>query len=569
MEHVGIGLGQIHRPHNWEFADAASRTAAVITSGTLIGLVALQLDDGSYWRLSGVAPVAWQAMRGAPLAHGHEIADVNGLQGALDGKDAAGAAAAAVAAHEGAADPHPEYLLPAELKTINGQSLVGPGNIVIAAPDGGSAGDVVGPAGAVDLHVAVFDGVSGKVIKDSGLTLAGTNTGDETAASIKAKLGIATLSGANTGDQDLSGLVPKTTTVNGKPLSANVALVAADVGAPAGSGSSTGTNTGDQDLSGLVPKTTTVNGKPLSANVTLAKADIGLTNVEDKSSATIRGEITSGNVTAALGFTPVSATTVGAANGVASLDAGGKVPAAQLPSFVDDVIEGANLAALPATGSAGLIYVTLDTNKTYRWSGSAYVEISASPGSTDAVTEGATNLYFTAARVRAVVLTGIDLATSAVISAADTVLGALGKLQAQISANVTAIGTKLSKAGDAMTGALDMGNNALNGIKTAVFSGQGNIATTTGAIAVDWSAAQNYKQAEPTGSITYTFTAPPGPCHLQLLIDSDGTSTAQTITLPAAVIQYGQAFAMTANKRSILNFWFDGTNYHMTSLAQV
>lgn len=89
------------------------------------------------------------------------------------------------------------------------------------------------------------------------------------------------------------------------------------------------------------------------------------------------------------------------ANGYAGLDATGKVAAAQLPSYVDDVVEGANLAALPGTGETGKIYVTLDTNKTYRWSGSAYVEISASPGSTDSVTEGSTNLYFTTARARA------------------------------------------------------------------------------------------------------------------------------------------------------------------------
>lgn len=68
----------------------------------------------------------------------------------------------------------------------------------------------------------------------------------------------------------------------------------------------------------------------------------------------------------------------GAANGLAELDAGGKVPSSQLPSFVDDVLEYANFAALPVTGATGIIYVTLDTNLTYRWSGSAYVEISAS-----------------------------------------------------------------------------------------------------------------------------------------------------------------------------------------------
>lgn len=55
----------------------------------------------------------------------------------------------------------------------------------------------------------------------------------------------------------------------------------------------------------------------------------------------------------------------------------GKVPAYQLPSFVDDIIEVANYAALPATGETGKIYVTLDNNKIYRWSGSIYIEIAS------------------------------------------------------------------------------------------------------------------------------------------------------------------------------------------------
>jgi len=85
-------------------------------------------------------------------------------------------------------------------------------------------------------------------------------------------------------------------------------------------------------------------------------------------------------------------------NGLAKLDASGKVASAQLPAFVDDVVEAANFAALPGTGEAGKIYTTLDNNKAFRWGGSAYVEISASPGTTDAVTEGSVNLYFTNGR---------------------------------------------------------------------------------------------------------------------------------------------------------------------------
>jgi hypothetical protein len=65
------------------------------------------------------------------------------------------------------------------------------------------------------------------------------------------------------------------------------------------------------------------------------------------------------------------------AGGVATLDAIGKVPAGQLPSFVDDLEEYANLAAFPATGESDKIYVAIDTGKIYRWSGSQYVEIAA------------------------------------------------------------------------------------------------------------------------------------------------------------------------------------------------
>lgn len=109
----------------------------------------------------------------------------------------------------------------------------------------------------------------------------------------------------------------------------------------------------------------------------------------------------SADVTGALGFTPLDAAQKNAANGIAPLGADSKVPAAYLPSYVDDVLEYANTAGFPAIGETAKIYVALDTNKTYRWSGSAYVEISPSPGTTDSLTEGATNLYFTTARARA------------------------------------------------------------------------------------------------------------------------------------------------------------------------
>ena len=66
----------------------------------------------------------------------------------------------------------------------------------------------------------------------------------------------------------------------------------------------------------------------------------------------------------------------GAASGFATLDSSGHVPAAQLPSYVDDVVEYASTAAFPATGETGKIYVALDTGKVYRWAGSTYAVIS-------------------------------------------------------------------------------------------------------------------------------------------------------------------------------------------------
>lgn len=105
------------------------------------------------------------------------------------------------------------------------------------------------------------------------------------------------------------------------------------------------------DLSGVyVPITTTINGKPLSAAVTLTADDMGA----------------------------IPATQKGQAGGVAELDSTGKVPAAQLPSYVDDVVEYDSQSDFPETGEDGKIYIAKDTNLTYRWSGSQYVEISAS-----------------------------------------------------------------------------------------------------------------------------------------------------------------------------------------------
>lgn len=163
----------------------------------------------------------------------------------------------------------------------------------------------------------------------------------------------------------------------------------------------------------------------------------------------------------------------GQPNGVAGLDANGTVPAAQLPSYVDDVLEFGSFATLPATGETGKIYITIDNNNQYRWSGSQYVLLTASPGSTDAVPEGAVNKYWTIARTLGSVLTGLVTTNPAVIAATDTVLSAFGKLQKQI--------TDLSSA---VTGKAGKGSNSditeITGLTTPLAVSQGGTGSASG-----------------------------------------------------------------------------------------
>lgn len=136
--------------------------------------------------------------------------------------------------------------------------------------------------------------------------------------------------------------------------------------------------------------------------ITLDKVEIGGCNLSSiqivipvDAAATLTSEVTI-NVGSDIGYNvptydklshyvPISV--IGSAGGVASLDSTGKVPSSQLPSYVDDVIEGYYYNGNFYTDSAhtqlitpetGKIYVDLNTNKTYRWGGTTYVEISQS-----------------------------------------------------------------------------------------------------------------------------------------------------------------------------------------------
>jgi len=119
----------------------------------------------------------------------------------------------------------------------------------------------------------------------------------------------------------------------------------------------------------------------------ISKTMVGLPNIDNTSDInkpiSTSTQIALNGKQSSLGFTPENTINKGETNGYASLGSDGKVPPTQLPSYVDDVLEATNFTTLPAIGETGKIYVTLDNNKTYRWSGSAYIYITS--GAVDSV----------------------------------------------------------------------------------------------------------------------------------------------------------------------------------------
>lgn len=166
----------------------------------------------------------------------------------------------------------------------------------------------------------------------------------------------------------------------------------------------------DAEASTGTDTTRAINAKQLATKVT---ANAAITaGTATKVTYDTKGLVTAGGSLVAADIPDISATYVtttriGAANGVAGLGADGKVPSSQLPSFVDDVIDAyivsgatplsAGWLSLTEGGSVltpetGKIYIVLTDgvykNKTYRWSGSTYVEISAAPGQATESTPG-------------------------------------------------------------------------------------------------------------------------------------------------------------------------------------
>ena len=140
-------------------------------------------------------------------------------------------------------------------------------------------------------------------------------------------------------------------------------------------------NDGIVDVAAKVSNKLTIGSKQYdgSSAVSIVLSDLGTITASSLSpGATINGVLFTGasNITI-YDSTKLATALLGQPNGVASLDDDGKVPSTQLPSYVDDIIEIENSDWFTTnTGEQGKIYVALDTNKTWRWSGTTWVEVS-------------------------------------------------------------------------------------------------------------------------------------------------------------------------------------------------
>ena len=177
-------------------------------------------------------------------------------------------------------------------------------------------------------------------------------------------------------------------------------------------------------------------------------SDLGELASKDALTAT---DVGLGNVT---NDAQVKRTEMGKANGVATLDGTGKVPAAQLPGFVDDVESYTNRISFPEAGEDGKIYIDKETNKQYRWDGeSDYVEISSSL----ALGESASTAYAgSKGKANADAIAALQTRATTIESKNTEQDTAIAKAQGDATSAKTTAAAAMPKAGGTFTGAVTL-----------------------------------------------------------------------------------------------------------------
>jgi hypothetical protein len=478
IEHNDIPPDGRHAPHSWSVATAAALANLTVSTND-IGKIALQLDQDILMRLSSVTLGVGTWKEIGPAATVTSVAGKLGVV-VLESTDltdstttgrsvltAADPAAARTALGAGTSSFDGAYASLTGKPTLgtSADKNVGTGAGTVTAGDDPRLSDSRPPT--VHSHPATE-------INDSTAVGRSVLTAADAAAA-RAAIG----AGSSSFDGTYASLTGKPTL--GDAAAKNTGTTAGTVAAGDDSRlSDSRTPTAHTHIATEISDSTAVGRSVLTATEAAAAR------------AAISAE-TSGSVTAHAGEADphpgyVLESTVGQANGIAPLDGTGKVASSFLPSYVDDVIEAADFASLPGTGEAGKIYVTLDNGKTWRWSGSAYAEISASPGSTDAVSEGSTNLYHTAARVRDTILTGLSVAAGTMVTAAHTVLEAIGFLQKQVSDNLSTLTAHTGNTSNphsttaAQVGAAASGDITASGLTQSTDRLLGRYSASTGAV---------------------------------------------------------------------------------------
>ena len=276
------------------------------------------------------------------------------------------------------------------------KSDVGLGNVDNTA-DSAKSVAYAANAGKVNNHTVNADVPSGAKFTDTTYSNATTSTAGlmsssdkskldgiaagaqvNTVTSVAGKTGAVTLTKSDVGLGNVGNFKAVSTAANQGLTEDEKANARANIGAGASSFDGTWASlSGKPTLGTASAKDVASSGNASSTQVVMGN-DTRLTNSRPASDVSSWAKASSKPSYTASEVGAIASSLKGAASGVAELDANGKVPSSQLPSYVDDVLEYNTKSSFPSTGETGKIYVDTSTNLTYRWSGSAYVEISPS-----------------------------------------------------------------------------------------------------------------------------------------------------------------------------------------------